>query len=455
MASDGPVLQVALDFMNLAQALRAAREAVAGGAEWVEAGTPLIKSEGMEAVRALRSEFPGRTVVADLKIMDAGRVEVEMAAKAGADVVTVLGAASDETIAECVEAGRNYDAVVQVDLIGCPEPVERARRAEQLGAGIIGVHTAIDEQMVGAGPMETLQAVAEAVGCRVAVAGGINSETAPEVVRAGADIVIVGGAIIKAPDATAAARTIIDAIESGEAIETELFKRGGVEELREIFSRCTAANISDAMHRKGWVPGIHPLKPGLKAVGPALTVWTYPGDWAKPVEAIDQAEEGAVLFIDVRDEGPAVWGDEATRSCMSRKLGGVVINGAMRDTGDICDLDFPAFCTMRAPAAGEPKGMGMIGVPLKIGETVIRTGDWVIADDDGVVVVPHEQAVAVANRAMSVVERESREKGEIEAGRTLGEIAELQRWEQQSEGGLRGFAPHGPDDDEVGRKDEG
>lgn len=441
--SGGPVLQVALDFVNLAQALRAAEEAVAGGAEWVEAGTPLIKSEGMAAVRELRRRFPEKTIVADLKIMDAGRTEVEVAAKAGADVVTVLGAASDETIAECVEAGRNYDALVQVDLIGCPAPSARARRAQELGAAIVGIHTAIDEQMVGASPMEVIEQVRAAVEIRLAVAGGINSETAPEAVKAGADIVIVGGAIIKAPDATEAARRIMQAIETGEAVQTELFKRGGAEQLREIFMRCSAANISDAMHRRGLVPGIFPIKLGLKAVGPALTVWTYPGDWAKPVEAIDQAEEGAVLVIDVRNELPAVWGEEATKSCISRGLAGVVIHGAMRDTREIGELDFPAFCSARTPSAGEPKGMGMIGVPLKIGETTIRTGDWIIADDDGVIVVPGEQAVAIANRAQSVYEREQREKGEIEAGRTLGEIAELKRWE--AEGGLTGFESHGPE----------
>jgi len=447
MADDGPVLQVALDFINLSQAMRAAREAVAGGAMWVEAGTPLVKSEGMAAIRALRQEFPALTVVADLKIMDAGRVEVEMAAKAGANVVTVLGVASDETIAECVEAGRNYDARVQVDLIGCESPVERARRAEELGAAIIGIHTAIDEQMVGAGPLDTLRAVREAVSCRVAVAGGINSETAPEAVAAGADIVIVGGAVIKAPDAAEAARVIVAAMRSGEAVATELFKRGGAEELRDMFMRCSAANISDAMHRRGLVPGIFPVKPGLKAVGPALTVWTYPGDWARPVEAIDQADEGAVLVIDVRGEGPAVWGEEASKSCISRGLAGVVINGALRDSREIGELGFPAFSALRTPAAGEPRGMGMIGVPLKIGETVIRAGDWVIADDDGVIVVPAEQAVAIANRAMSVLERERREKAEIEAGSTLAQVAELQRWDQQRGERPGGLAPHGPEDE--------
>jgi 3-hexulose-6-phosphate synthase/6-phospho-3-hexuloisomerase len=75
--------------------------------------------------------------------------------------------------------------------------------------------------------------------------------------------------------------------------------------------------------------------------------------------------------------------------------------------------------------------MGMIGVPLKIGETAVRPGDWVVGDDDGVVVIPREQAVEIANRSLAVVERESRELSEIEGGRTLGEIAELTRWDQK------------------------
>src|SRR5208283_5975552 len=116
MRLDRPVLQVALDFENLSRALLAAREAVEGGVDWVEAGTPLIKSEGLDAVRELRRLFPGKVIVADMKIMDAGRVEVETAAKAGAQIVDVLGTATDATIAECVQAGKNYGAKIAVDL---------------------------------------------------------------------------------------------------------------------------------------------------------------------------------------------------------------------------------------------------------------------------------------------------------------------------------------------------
>ncbi len=424
-------LQLALDFANLSQALRVAKEAWEGGVRRIEAGTPLIKSEGLDCVRALRSEFPDATIVADMKIMDAGRAEVEMAAKAGADVVAVLGAASDATIRECIEAGHSYDAAIMVDLIEVPNPADRARQVAELGAAILGVHCPIDVQMEGGSPMESLRQVVEAVSIPVAVAGGINSETAPLAVANGANIVIVGGAIIKAADARQAAADILHAIRSGKAVATDKFKRYGVEDLRETFMKVTAANVSDAMHRKGWVPGPMPVRPGLKCVGPALTVWTYPGDWHRPVAAIDEAEPGMVVFVDAGGQGPAVWGEEASKSCMRKGIAGIVIHGASRDTAEIAELGFPCFSTLQAPAAGDPRGVGMIGVPLHIGETDIRTGDWVIADDDGVVVVPGERAVEVANRSLDVVEREAREKSEIdEKGMTLGQVSELMRWEQ-------------------------
>src|SRR5512136_1261843 len=108
-------LQVALDFLELDRALQVAEEAAAGGADILEAGTPLIKSVGLDAVRRLRARFPQLEITADMKVMDAGRIEVEAAAKAGATWVHVLAAAPDATIAECVEAGREYGARIIAD----------------------------------------------------------------------------------------------------------------------------------------------------------------------------------------------------------------------------------------------------------------------------------------------------------------------------------------------------
>jgi len=425
-----PIVQVALDFVDLPRALQVAREAVAGGVDWVEAGTPLIKAEGLGAVRALKAEFPDRTVVADMKTMDAGRTEVEYAAKAGAGVVGVLGAASDSTIRECAEAARNYGCRLIVDMIEVADPVARARRAQELGADYVGIHTAIDRQMRGEAPFETLRAVAAAVDIPVSVAGGVNSETAAAAVEAGAGIVVVGGAIIKSADAAAAAAEIRRAVDEGVSLETTLYKRAGEADLRAVLEQVSTANVSDAWHRQPSLPGIRPLLPGAHMCGPAVTCRTYAGDWAKPVEAIDVCAPGDVLVVDACDATPAMWGELATHSAMVKGLAGLVVWGAIRDTPEIARLGFPAFSSKVCANAGEPKGFGEINVPITVAGQTVRPGDWIVGDDDGVMVLPREQAVELANRAMDVLEKENRLRGEIDAGKTLAEVAYLQKWEK-------------------------
>jgi 3-hexulose-6-phosphate synthase / 6-phospho-3-hexuloisomerase len=426
-----PTLQLALDFVDLPRALSVAEEAVPGGVDWLEAGTPLIKSEGLSAVRALKNKFPDRTIVADMKTMDAGRAEVEFAAKAGAGVVGVLGAASDATIRECIEAGRNYGAEIIVDMIQVSDVVARAKEVEAMGASYIGIHVAIDEQMEGKTPFDTLRAVACAVSIPVSVAGGINSETAAQAIEAGASIVVVGGAIIKSTDAAEATRQIKRAIAERISVKSEYFVRACGPDLRNILERVSAANVSDALHRTGDLPGIICRTPGCHMVGPAVTVKTYPGDWAKPVEAIDVAQEGDVIVIDVGGIAPAIWGELATNSAIQRKLAGVVIHGAARDTGDIRALGFPLFSTSVTPTAGEPKGFGEINVPIKINGVTITPGDWIIGDDDGVCVIPKEKGVEYTNRAMDVLEKENRLRQEIRDGSTLSQVAYLLKWEKK------------------------
>jgi 3-hexulose-6-phosphate synthase/6-phospho-3-hexuloisomerase len=426
-----PLLQLALDFVDLPRALQVAEEAVAGGADWLEAGTPLIKSEGLEAIRQIKSRWPDHVIVADMKTMDAGRAEVECAAKAGARVVGILGAASDATIKECIEAARNYGAEVVVDMIQVADVVARAKAVEGFGANYVGIHLAIDEQMQGKTPWDTLREVARSVSIPIAVAGGINSETAALALEAGASIVIVGGAITKATDATAATKAVKKAMETGKAVKSEYFVRTTGPDIREMLTRVSAANVSDALHRSGDIPGMRPLAPGTKMVGPALTVRTAPGDWAKPVQAIDMAAPGDVLVIDAGGILPACWGELATNSAIQRKLAGVVIYGAARDTGDIRELGFPLFSTLITPTAAEAKGFGEIGVPIRIEGVNVCPGDWIIGDDDGVCVIPKDKAVEYTNRAMDVLEKENRLRAEIQAGSTLSQVGYLFRWEKK------------------------
>jgi 3-hexulose-6-phosphate synthase/6-phospho-3-hexuloisomerase len=426
-----PCLQLALDFVDLERALKAAVAAAAVGADWIEAGTPLIKSEGLQAVRKLRELFPEKTIVADMKIMDAGRMEVEAAAKAGADVVDVLGTASDATIRECIQAGKNYGAQIVVDLISVEDIVTRAKNIEKMGADYLTVHCSIDEQMEGKSPFERLQKVCESVSIPVGVAGGINSETAHKAVKAGASIIIVGGAITKASDPQKATVEIKKAIDKKVSIPSKLFKRGGEKNIKEILEQVSAANLSDALHRGGVLEGMRPLFRGIRMTGKALTVRTYPGDWSKPVQAIDAAEKGDIIVIDAAGVGPAIWGELATHSALQRGVAGVVIDGAIRDINDIRQMRFPAYSRLITPNAGEPKGFGEIGVPVIVGGKKVETGDWLLGDDDGVVVLPKSIATEYANRAMDVLERENRIRAEIKEGSTLSKVTELLRWEKK------------------------
>jgi len=364
-----PLLQVALDFVNLKRALKVAEASVAGGVDWLEAGTPLIKSEGLDAVRELRKRFPRHTIVADMKIMDVGRIEAESAFKAGANIVCVLGVADDSTIRECREAARNYGGKVMVDLINLADPLKRAREMKKMDIDYLGMHTSIDEQMRGGEPFYQLKKISQEIDIPLAVAGGINSETAVRAVEAGATIIVVGGAIIKAKDPEEAARTIKQAIRDKKVVKTELFKRVKGEEIIQIFRKVSTPNLSDAMHRTGEVKGLLKITPGVKLTGPALTVRTYPGDWAKPVEAIDRAKKGEVIVIDAGGVEPAVWGELATHSAIQKGLAGVVIDGGVRDVPEIIKLKFPAYARIITPTAGEPRGFGEIGIPVKSGKS--------------------------------------------------------------------------------------
>ncbi len=430
-------LQLALDLLEIDRAIRIAEEA-ARYIDLIEVGTPLVKSEGMAAVRALRKAFPDHGIVADMKTMDTGAIEVEMAAKSGADIVAILGGADDSTIEDAVRSARKYGVALMADLLSADDPVNRAKKLEELGIECICVHAGIDQQMKGMDALTVLKEVADAVGAEVeiAVAGGLDSEDAAKAASLGADVIIVGGAITRSANVASSAEAIRRAIDHGsaQAKSAESTKPAGkqpsyaavIELLREV----SAPNISDAMHRKGAMTGILPICTGHKIVGRAITVRTLPGDWAKPVEAIDRAGAGNVIVIDNGRADVAPWGGLATLSCMNRKIEGVVIDGAVRDVDEIRKLDYPLFARAIVPNAGEPKGYGEIGAEIVCGGQVVRDGDYIVGDDSGVVVIPKDRAYEIARRAKEVYKTELRIKAEIERGKSLSEVLDIAKWEK-------------------------
>jgi 3-hexulose-6-phosphate synthase/6-phospho-3-hexuloisomerase len=258
----------------------------------------------------------------------------------------------------------------------------------------------------------------------------LNSENIPDVVSAGADIVIVGGAITKASDLLEATKRIRKSIDLAKPIESLEFRKYKKEELIEALKKVSSSNVSDAMHRGGAMKGIHTVVPGLKMAGKALTVKTMNGDWAKVVEAIDLAEKGDILVIDTNCGNIAVWGELATWSAFTRGLGGIVIDGAARDIDDLKEIRFPVFARYEVPDAGDPKGFGEIGCEVVCGGLKVNKGDYIIGDDSGVVVIPQEEAQEIINRSLDVKEKENRIREEIKRGSTLSKVLKLKKWEK-------------------------
>jgi 3-hexulose-6-phosphate synthase/6-phospho-3-hexuloisomerase len=424
------ILQVALDLLDLKRALQIAQESMDGGADWIEAGTPLIKSEGIQAVRSLRDHFKKATIVADMKVADTGAIEVEMAAKAGADIVCILADADDAVVADAVRAARLYGIRLMADLINTPDPESRAMQLESMGVDIICAHVGIDQQMTGKDSLGLLSRLAGKVHIPVAIAGGIDAGSASEAIRRGAGIVIVGGWIVRSADVTVSTRKIRAAMDKPSGKSRA--KKSGDLETRAIFLKVSSPNVTDAMHRKGAMSGLFSVCGNVKMVGRAVTVHTIAGDWAKPVEAIDVAKKDEVIVINndgVTDVAP--WGELATQSCKTRGIAGVVIDGAVRDVDDIRAMKFPLFAKAIVPNAGEPKGFGEINAEIRCAGQYVRPGDWIIGDESGVVVVPQERAYEIARRALEVRKNEERIREEIKRGSTLSEVAELIKWEKK------------------------
>jgi 3-hexulose-6-phosphate synthase/6-phospho-3-hexuloisomerase len=426
------ILQVALDVVELERAIEIGKECVEGGADWLEVGTPLIKSEGMHAIRTLKEAFPEVKLVADMKIMDTGAIEVEMAAKSGASVVSLLAVADNATIEDALRSARKYGVAIMVDIMNTENPVKRAKDLEEMGVDYVCVHVGIDQQMKGMDTLSLLEKVSEVINTPLAVAGGIDAEMAAEAVSLGAEVVIVGGNITRSAKVQESARKIRERMDlTVGKEERERRKKTLDEEIFELLMQVSTPNISDAMHRKGVMRGIKPLFENIKLVGKAVTVQTFEGDWAKPVEATDVAKEGDVIVVYAGSKDVAPWGELASWSCKQKGIAGFVIDGAVRDVDEIRRIRFPVFAKCIVPNAGEPKGFGEINAEITCGGAEVRPGDWIIGDDNGVVVVPKERAYEIARRAKEVWKAEERVREEIKRGKTLSQVLDLYLWEKK------------------------
>jgi 3-hexulose-6-phosphate synthase len=161
-----------------------------------------------------------------MKTMDAGCYEAALAFEAGADVVTVLGCAADETVRGAVREANRAGRSAAADLIAVPNQVERAQQLERLGVHYIGIHTGLDQQAAGDSPGSALRRVRSAVSTPLMVAGGITSTTVGTIAAFDPAIVVVGAAITMASDPVAASVDMHEALMSAAARRAAIAKFG-------------------------------------------------------------------------------------------------------------------------------------------------------------------------------------------------------------------------------------
>ena len=198
------------------------------------------------------------------------------------------------------------------------------------------------------------------------------------------------------------------------------FERVAPEVVRRA-SAFAASILADVAGRRGTLDGrVAPLAPSMRLAGPAFTVEVRPGDNLMIHAAILMARPGDILVVDGKgDRSCALMGSLMINACNQRRLGGVVIDGAVRDTDELRALGFPVYAVAANPNGPTKAVSGRINWPVSCAGVAVQPGDLVVGDADGVVVVEREKAASLLDQAQKKAEEERVRLADIAAGRNL------------------------------------
>jgi regulator of RNase E activity RraA len=200
-------------------------------------------------------------------------------------------------------------------------------------------------------------------------------------------------------------------------------------ELVARFRGLASSNLADAMGRFHFLDPELRSRSALPLCGPAVTVCARPGDNLMVHKALEVARPGDVVVVSTGgDTVSAVFGELMCRTAVAARLGGIVVDGAIRDVAAIARLGFPAFARAVSPGSCDKDGPGEINLPVACGGAVVMPGDIVVGDEDGVVAVPLADAEEVLRRVEALVAYEASRVEEIDGGELfLREVDETLR----------------------------
>jgi regulator of RNase E activity RraA len=209
--------------------------------------------------------------------------------------------------------------------------------------------------------------------------------------------------------------------------------------LVEELARYPTTQIADCGAPVGVVgPGIRALTPATEVCGPALTLWTKPGDILFVLKSPDLVRPGDVLVIDGGGHtDAALIGDIIGGDVRRRGGAGLVVDGAVRDLDDLVDVGIPVFARGTHPATRSNEGPGALNVVVQCGGVPVHPGDIVRADSSGVVVIPVRHAATVLERTREVAAKEAGWRQGMAGGASVAEVLGI----DARIAGLRGDAP--------------
>ena len=221
-----PYLQIALDIPNLERTKKIISELPESDRIILEVGTPLLKRYGVKVIRDLREIAKDKFIVADLKTLDVGKVEVDLAFEETADAVVVAGLAAPETIDKFVYEAKRLGTYAVIDMMNVEDPVEKLRSLTNF-PDIVILHRAIDlEERTGKTRWDIIKEMRRTFQNErflVAVAGGITPQTAPEALVKGAEIIIAGRYVTQSRDVERAVREFLKCTKEM-ALDIDLFR---------------------------------------------------------------------------------------------------------------------------------------------------------------------------------------------------------------------------------------
>jgi 4-hydroxy-4-methyl-2-oxoglutarate aldolase len=197
--------------------------------------------------------------------------------------------------------------------------------------------------------------------------------------------------------------------------------------LVEAFKDLGAATVYEAAGRKGSVdPRIKPLAGGIRLLGPAMTVECHPRDNLMLHKALQIAQPGDVLIASTQGYPEAgYWGGLMATSALARKVGGLAIDGCVRDSAEIVEMGFPVFCSGTCVRGTVKANLGRINHPVLFGDVIVEPGDLVLGDDDGLVIVARDRIEAVLAAARERTAKEVKKAAELAGGVSSVELNKL------------------------------